>query len=39
MYPGIAEGWAWSDKDRGRLMHLDQEVFRDHILNNIGSDA
>jgi hypothetical protein len=39
MFPGIAEGWAWSDEDRGELKHLDLEVFRDHILNNIGTDA
>jgi hypothetical protein len=39
MFPGIAEGWAWSDEDRGELQHLDQDVFRSHIVNNIGTDA
>jgi hypothetical protein len=39
MFPGIAEGWAWSDEDLAELQHLDQDVFRDHILNNIGTDA
>ena len=37
MFPGIAEGWAWSDEDRGELRHLDQAIFRDHILNSIGN--
>lgn len=27
MFPGIAEGWAWSDEDRGQLVHLDLPVF------------
>jgi hypothetical protein len=36
MFPGIAEGWAWSDEDRGELLHLDQAVFRDRILSSIG---
>lgn len=39
MFPGIAEGWAWSDEDRGELKHLDQSVFRDRILNDTGTDA
>jgi hypothetical protein len=39
MFPGVAEGWAWSDEDRGELKHLDLSVFRDDILNNIGADA
>lgn len=37
MFPGIAEGWAWSDEDRGDLLHLDLAVFRDRILSNIGN--
>jgi hypothetical protein len=37
MYPGIAEGWAWSDEDRGELLHLDLAIFRDRILNSIGN--
>ena len=39
MFPGVAEGWAWSDEVRGELKHLDRDVFRDDILNNIGTDA
>ena len=39
MFPGIAEGWAWSDEDRGELKHLDKDVFRDDILTNVGGDA
>jgi len=39
MFPGIPEGWAWSDEDSGQLMHLNLDVFRDHILNNIASNA
>jgi hypothetical protein len=37
MFPGIAEGWAWADEDRGELLHLDLAVFRDRILNSIGN--
>ncbi len=37
MFPGIAEGWAWSDEDRGDLLHLDLAVFRDRILSSIGN--
>jgi hypothetical protein len=37
MFPGIAEGWAWSDEDRGELLHLDLSVFRDRILSSIGN--
>jgi hypothetical protein len=37
MFPGIAEGWAWTDEDRGELVHLDLTVFRDQILKSIGS--
>lgn len=36
MFPGIAEGWAWDDEDRGALLHLDLAVFRDRILKSIG---
>ena len=36
MFPGLAEGWAWSDEDRGELLHLDMGVFRDRILSSIG---
>ena len=39
MFPGIAEGWAWADEDRGELQHLDPAVFRDRILSSIGTDA
>ena len=37
MFPGIAEGWAWSDEDHAQLVHLDFAVFRDRILNSIGN--
>ncbi|HSZ59876.1 MAG TPA: hypothetical protein VK797_29815 [Tepidisphaeraceae bacterium] len=37
MFPGIAQGWAWGDEDRGQLLHLDLDVFRDRILNSIGN--
>ena len=37
MFPGVAEGWAWADEDRGKLIHLDLAVFRDRILNSIGN--
>jgi hypothetical protein len=37
MFPGIVEGWAWSDEDRRELLHLDLAVFRDRILNSIGN--
>jgi hypothetical protein len=37
MFPGIAEGWAWSDEHRGALLHLDLSVFRDRILRSIGN--
>jgi hypothetical protein len=37
MFPGVAEGWAWSDEDRGELVHLDFNVFRDRILSSIGN--
>jgi hypothetical protein len=37
MFPGIAEGWAWSDEDRGELVHLELGVFRDRILTSIGN--
>jgi hypothetical protein len=37
MFPGIAEGWAWSDEHRGELLHLDLSVFRDRILSSIGN--
>lgn len=37
MFPGIAEGWSWSDEDGGDLLHLDLGVFRDRILNNIDN--
>lgn len=36
-FPGIAEGWAWDDEDRGELLHLDLTVFRDRILNSLGN--
>lgn len=36
MFPGVAEGWAWSDDERLGLLHLDATVFRDHILKSIG---
>ena len=39
MFPGIVAGWAWSDEDRGELKHLDCDLFRDRILNNIGANA
>ena len=37
MFPGIAEGWAWSNEDRGELLHLDLSVFRDRILSSLGN--
>jgi hypothetical protein len=37
MFPGVAEGWAWSDEDRRELLHLDLAVFRDRILNTVGN--
>jgi hypothetical protein len=36
MFPGIAEGWAWSNEDRVEVLHLDLSVFRDRILSSIG---
>ncbi len=36
MFPGIPEGWAWSNEERGELVHLDLSVFRDRILTSIG---
>lgn len=33
LHPGIAEGWAWTDIARRRLVHLDREVFLKRIFN------
>lgn len=38
MFPGVPEGWAWSDDERGRLVHVDADVFRDQILKSIGEE-
>ena len=39
MFPGIAEGWAWSDDDRLELKHLDCAVFCNQVLDEIGANV
>jgi len=32
IYPDVPSGWAWSDADRNRLLHLTAEVFWDQVV-------
>lgn len=36
VYPDVEEGWAWGDESRRRLVHLDENVFRNNVLNSLS---
>ena len=32
VFAGVPEGWAWTDNRKGKLVHLTEQVFIDHVL-------
>ena len=32
LFPGVPQGWAWTDDRHNRLLHLDESVFWEHVL-------